>query len=137
MKKNREWLLKKAPRRSDLRIFEAVYHFNLYSYLKQLLGAEGGDVFPEFPTGNGKIDLIVNYEGKQYGLEVKSYTTRGNYRHSLVRAAQYGKQLGLKQINLVFFVDAIDDENRGRYEKNYQDEDTGVQVVPLFVATGE
>ncbi len=90
LKKNREWLMKDAPRRSDLRIFEAVYHFNLYSYLKQLLGAEGGNVFPEFPTGNGKIDLIINYEGKQYGLEVKSYTTRGNYRQSLGRAARYG-----------------------------------------------
>jgi hypothetical protein len=137
LKKNREWLLKNAPRRSDLRIFEAVYHFNLYSYLKQLLGAEGGDVFPEFPTGNGKIDLIINYNANRYGLEVKSFTTRGNYRQSLVRAARYGKQLGLDEIFLVFFVDSIDEENRGRYEKNYRDEETGVQVIPLFVATGE
>jgi hypothetical protein len=137
LKKNREWLLKNAPRRSDLRIFEAVYNFNLYSYLKQLLGAEDGDVFPEFPTGNGKIDLIINYKGKQYGLEVKSFTTRGNYRQSLVRAAQYGSQLGLNEIFLVFFVDAIDEENRGRYEKNYLDEITAVKVVPLFVETGE
>ena len=109
----------------------------MYSYLKQLLGAEGGDVFPEFPTGNGKIDLIINYKDKQYGLEVKSFTTRGNYRQSLVRAAQYGSQLGLNEIFLVFFVDAIDEENRTRYEKNFLDEATGAKVVPLFVETGD
>jgi hypothetical protein len=70
-------------------------------------------------------------------LEVKSYTTRGNYRQFLVRAAQYGSQLGLNEIFLVFFVDAIDEENRSRYEKNYLDETTAVKVIPLFVETGE
>jgi hypothetical protein len=68
---------------------------------------------------------------------VKSFTTRGNYRQSLVRAAQCGSQLGLNEIFLVFFVDAIDEENRTRYEKIYPDETTGVKVVPLFVETGE
>ncbi len=105
----------------------------------QLMGEnppEGGNVIPEFPTGNGKIDLIITYAGEQYGLEVKSYSTRGNYSHALVQAAQYGKQLGLSEIFFVFFVDAIDEENRGRYEKDYPDEATGVKVVPIFVETG-
>jgi hypothetical protein len=136
LKKNREWLLKDAPRRSDMRIFEAVYHFNLFSYLKQFLGFVGGSVLPEFPTGNGKIDLIISYAGQQYGIEVKSYGTRGNYHHALERAGQYGKQLGVSEIFLVFFVDFIDEENRGRYEKDYLDETTGVQVIPIFVETG-
>ncbi|NIM15411.1 MAG: AAA family ATPase [Candidatus Aminicenantes bacterium] len=136
LKKNREWLLKDAPHRADLRIFEAVYHFNLFSYLKQFLGAEGGSVNPEFPTGNGKVDLIITYAGQQYGIEVKSFTTRGNYRHSLEQAAKYGKQLGLAEIFLVFFVDAIDKENRGKYEKDYLDEAAGITVVPIFVETG-
>jgi hypothetical protein len=30
--KNKDWLFKEAPRRSDLKIFEAIYHFNLFSY---------------------------------------------------------------------------------------------------------
>ena len=33
LKKNRDWLLKDAPRRADLRVRETVYHFNLYMYL--------------------------------------------------------------------------------------------------------
>jgi hypothetical protein len=102
-----------------------------------LLDTEGGSVFPEFPTGNGKIDLIITYADEKYGLEVKSFTTRGNYHHSLVKAAQYGKQLGLDEIFLVYFVDAIDEENRGKYEKNYPDQATAVKVAPLFIETGE
>ncbi|MCP4579459.1 MAG: hypothetical protein GY846_24570, partial [Deltaproteobacteria bacterium] len=35
LKKNRAWLLKDAPRRSDLKLYEAVYHFNLYMFLQE------------------------------------------------------------------------------------------------------
>jgi hypothetical protein len=67
-------VVRDAPRRAtDLRIFEAVYHFNRYMYLSIFRRLRGGLVYPEFPTGNGKIDLIINYAGQKYGLEVKSY----------------------------------------------------------------
>ena len=69
LRANRDWLLKDAPRRADLRIYEAVYHFNLYMYLSHFLEGYSGRIYPEFPTGNGKIDLIVQYAGKMYGLE--------------------------------------------------------------------
>ena len=40
LKKNREWLLRDAPRRKDLRIFEAVFHFALYRWLCDFSGNE-------------------------------------------------------------------------------------------------
>ena len=134
--KNKEWLLKDAPRRKDLRIYEAVYHFNLYSYLNEFLRTQGGRVFPEFPTGNGKIDLIVTYAGNRYGIELKSYVDERNYRESLQKAAKYGKQLELAEIFLVIFVDSIDDKSRKTYEVDYADKETGVEVLPIFVETG-
>jgi hypothetical protein len=134
--KNREWLLKDAPRRRDLRIYEAVYHFNLYSYLNEFLRPQGGRVFPEFPTGNGKIDLIVTYAGNRYGIELKSYVDERNYRESLQKAAKYGKQLVLAEIFLVVFVESIDDKSRKTYEVDYPDKETGVKVLPIFVETG-
>lgn len=133
---NREWLLKDAPRRADLRVYEAVYHFNLYMYLTHFLQGFGGRVYPEFPTGNGKIDLIIRYAGTTYGLEVKSYTTNKEYQESLIQAARYGRQLGLTEIALVIFVESIDDTNRTTYETVYTDEDTGTTVIPIFVETG-
>ncbi len=53
LKKNSSWLFKAVPWRTDKRIFEAIFHFNLYSYLHQFLKSPGGQVIPEFPTGNG------------------------------------------------------------------------------------
>ncbi|MFQ5616296.1 MAG: hypothetical protein ACE5GO_07535 [Anaerolineales bacterium] len=136
LKKNRGWLLKEVPRRADLRVREAVYHFNLYLYLTRFLDGYDGQIVPEFPTGNGKIDLIIRYSGQVYGLEVKSYANPKQYRTALPRAARYGEQLGLDEITLAFFVEAIDEASREKYEAVYHDAETGVTVRPVFVATG-
>ncbi|MEE4356317.1 MAG: hypothetical protein V2I97_07590, partial [Desulfococcaceae bacterium] len=135
-RKNRDWLLRDVPRRKDLRPFEAVFHFSLYRFLCDFLGTGKAQVFPEFPTGNGKVDLLIRFQEKQYAVEVKSYTDEAGYRDSLKQAARYGKQLKLSEIHLVFFVEYADDANREKYEKDYTDEDTGVTVKPVFVETG-
>jgi hypothetical protein len=136
LEKNKTWLFKEAPRRSDLKIYEAVYHFNLYSYLNEFLRSKGGNVLPEFPTGNGKIDLFIRYRDNTYGIELKSFTDQPGYRDALDQAARYGKQLGLDEIFLVTFVESIDKENRRIYEVDYGDTGTGVTVHPLFIQTG-
>ncbi len=136
LQQNRAWLLDEAPRRKDLRIFEAVYHFALYRYLYEFLKMHNASVYPEFPTGNGKIDLIITYKKIIYGLELKSYTNASKYNEALEQAAKYGKQLGLDEIFLVVFVEYIDDTNRTKLEKVYQDQATGVTVTPVFGETG-
>jgi hypothetical protein len=134
---NRKWLLKDVPRRSDLRIFEAVFHFNLYKYLDNFFHNKEGQVIPEFPTGNGKINIIIiKYAGKIYGLELKTYRDNPGYKKALKKAAQYGQQLKLEEISLIFFIESIKDEIREKYEAVYFDQKTKVKVVPIFVETG-
>lgn len=134
---NRDWLFKSAPRRkTDERIFEAVYHFNLYMYLMQFLQSYDSHVTPEFPTGNGKLDLLIDHAGRIYGLEVKSFANQRDYQKALGQAAHYAHQLNLAEITLVLFVEQVDDANRRRFEVVYQDAATNVTVQPVFVATG-
>ncbi len=78
----------------------------------------------------------IQYAGRTYGVEVKSYTNHAGYKEALRQASGYGKQLGLAEISIVFFVEAIDEANRAKYEKEYTDSETGVKVLPVFVATG-
>jgi hypothetical protein len=134
--KNKDWLLEDAPRRKDMKIFEAIYHFNLYMYLYRLLKNKGCKIFPKFPTGNGKIDIIIEYKNRVYGIELKSYTDYSGYKSALLQAAMYGKQLELKEVLLVFFLEVIDKRSSEKYEKDYLDESTGVKVIPIFVKTG-
>ncbi len=134
--KNSEWLFKKAPRRVDGRLYEAVFHFNLYTYLHSFLKRSGGRVLPEFPTGNGQIDLVVDYAEKKFGIELKSFSNERDYRRALGQSAKYAKQLQLPDILLVFFVNLIDKNSRKTYEVPYIDKKTGVVVNPLFIETG-
>lgn len=59
------------------------------------------------------------------------------YREALMQAARYAQQLGLHEITLALFVEAVDDANRAKYEAVYVDAATGVTVRPVFVETGE
>lgn len=136
LKKNRDWLLKDAPKRKDLRIYEAVYHFCFYRYLCDFLGTKYASVHPEFPTGNGKIDLIITYRNTTYGVELKSFTNEMEYYEAVDQAAKYGQQLQLPEIFLICFIEYIDEENRKKYEVVYVNKTSGVKVVPLFVETG-
>ena len=136
LNKNKQWLFKEVPRRTDNRIFEAVYHFNFYSYLDQFLRGFDGRELPEFPTGNGKIDLMITFRNNRYGIELKSFLNEWNYKKALARAARYGQQLGLDEIFLVFFVEYLDEKSREKYEANFAGPGSGVLVKPIFIETG-
>jgi len=137
VQRNHTWLFQGAPRRTDLRLYEAVYHFNLYLWLARFLQKKGGRVHPEFPTGNGQIDLIISFQGQRYGLELKSFDDDYEYQAALQQAARYARQLQLATITVVFFVDAVDDATRAQYEAPYRDTASDVSVEPLLVTTVE
>ncbi|MBM4320968.1 MAG: hypothetical protein FJ125_13700, partial [Deltaproteobacteria bacterium] len=59
------------PLRADFQLPEAVGHFHLYSWLAQAVGRECA-ITPEFPTGNGKVDLRILHKGQAVLVEVKS-----------------------------------------------------------------
>ncbi|NIM16880.1 MAG: hypothetical protein GTO45_33265 [Candidatus Aminicenantes bacterium] len=133
LKKNRESVFKEAPRRKvDLKVYEAVYHFNLYRYLYDLLKKRGVDVIPEFLTGNGKIDLVLKYREQVYALELKSFRDMYDYRRGIEQAADYGKQLGLKEIVLLVFVELKEEEVK---ELEQEIEKPGIKmiVIPIGV----
>ncbi len=135
--KNRHWLFRDAPRRKeDLRIYEAMYHFNFYLFLAQFFQHYPVRVTPEFPTGNGKIDILIDYEGQQYGLEIKSFGGQRAYQKGLSQAARYAHSLGLAEIWLVLFIEVVDSQNRAKFEVTFTDPQTGVQVHPQFVQLG-
>jgi hypothetical protein len=133
---NREMVLKDAPRRkNDLRVFEAVFQFHLYFYLVNFFNGYEVQIVPEFPTGNGAIDLLIRYAGQLFGLELKSFANQPGYRNALKQTAKYGKKLGVTEIWLVLFVEVVDDQNRQRFQMDYTDQN-GIVVHPLFVQTG-
>jgi hypothetical protein len=108
-----------------MRIYEAVYHVNLYRYLYDLLRSRGIEVIPQFPTSNGKIDLILKYREKIYALELKSFKNIYTFEKGMEQAAEYGRQIGLKEIFFLVFVELTEEEAK-QLEKEI--EKNGVKV---------
>jgi hypothetical protein len=131
LKKNQELFFKDVPRRkTDMKIYEAIFHFNLYRYLVDLLRGRGVEVIPQFPTGNGKIDLILKYHGKIYAMELKSFKDMYTYEKGIGQAAEYGGQLGLKEIVFLVFVELSQEEAKPLEQEV---ERSGIKVIVLPV----
>ena len=69
-----------------------------------------------------------------FGLELKSFADKRQYKKALSQAVKYGKRLKVSEIWLVLFIEAVDDTNRQRFEADYTEMD--VTVHPQFVQTG-
>jgi hypothetical protein len=92
------------PRRADLHLTEAVGHFHLYAWLRDAVGRRCV-ISPEFPTGNGKVDLVLRTKEGHLGLiEVKSFIDMYELGEGHAQAAGYAKKLGLDTVTLAVFV---------------------------------
>jgi hypothetical protein len=100
---------KEQPRRSDLRLTEAVGHFHLYAWLQEAVGRRCV-ASPEFPTGNGKVDLHLRCGDRRGIIEVKSFVDAYGLDLSRRQAARYATSVGLDTVTLALFVPSKDDE---------------------------
>ncbi len=133
LQKNKEMVFRDMPRRkTDKRLYEAVYHFNFYRYLYDLLTKRGVAVVPQFPTGNGQIDLILKYNDRVYAIELKSFKDMYEYRRGIRQAELYGKQLGLKEIVLLFFVELKEEELKDLGQK-VSKSGIDIDIIPIAV----
>ena len=131
--KNQGVFFKDVPRRkTDMGIYEAIFHFNLFRYLYDLLKKRGVEVVPEFPTGNGKIDLILKYRKNTYALELKSFSDMADFQLGIDQAANYGVQMGLKRISFVIFVELSPTEVK-QLEKEVEKNGIRVEVLPIGI----
>ncbi|MGE0084341.1 MAG: hypothetical protein AB7S75_07950 [Desulfococcaceae bacterium] len=64
-----------------------MFNFVLYRYIFDFLGTLRARVWPEFPTGNGKIDILIRYADRMYAVELKTYTDEYGYREAVAQAA--------------------------------------------------
>ena len=122
---------KEQPRRSDLHLTEAVGHFHLYSWLQWILGRRCV-VSPEFPTGNGKIDLHLRCGKKQGIIEVKSFKDVSDAKRARYQAAVYAKSLGLNNVTVALFVPV--DNNDVIAKLSGEHETDGVKVTVVAIA---
>ncbi len=119
------------PRRKrDYHLTEAVGHFHLYHWLQMALGIQSA-ISPEFPTGNGKVDLHIVYEGKKGIIEVKSFTNLKDAGLARKQAAAYAKQTGYPDVTIAMFAPFTDEHVIDQLSVNETINGVNVHVVMI------
>jgi len=95
-------------RRADLHLAEAAGHFHLYWWLVEVSKRQLV-VSPEFPTGNGTVDLHVSNGSDTGVIEIKSFTQRSDLPYQKAQAARYAVSRKLPAATLVLFVPTSDE----------------------------
>ncbi len=121
---------KDQPGRADMHLTEYVGHFHLYAWL---LNAVGGrcTVSPEFPTGNGRVDLHLRCGEKRGIIEVKSFTNISDAEKARGQAAKYAGQTGLNAVTIALFTPVEDESVLG--ELSGEDDIDGVKVAVVAI----
>jgi len=117
---------KDQPRRDDLHLTEYVGHFHLYFWLQNAVGRRCS-ISPEFPTGNGRVDLHLRCKDRQAVIEVKSFRDQAELEDSREQAFKYADKLKLSEITIAMFV-PVEDEDVLKELSDMQDID-GVKVT--------
>jgi hypothetical protein len=121
---------KDQPRRTDLHYTEAVGHFHLYAWLQAAIGRRCV-TSPEFPTGNGKVDIHIRCNGMKGIIEVKSFVDMSETRKGKEQAAAYACSLNLNSVTLALFVPVDDEAVLAKLSGEHQSDGVTVTVVAI------
>lgn len=122
---------KEQPRRqTDLHLTEAVGHFHLYAWLQNAIGRRCA-VTPEFPTGNGRVDLHIGCSGLRGIIEVKSFVDHYQAGEDRKQAARYAKRLGFDRVTMAVFVPVEDETLLEKLSVHETVDGVAVQVVAI------
>jgi hypothetical protein len=92
-----------ARKRKDGRYFESAYHYSLDTFLSAAMPYLDGQSHVEFPTGNGKVDIVIFQRNHKYILEVKNFAGEDQLLKAKTQAARYARSEGLNEVYLVVF----------------------------------
>jgi len=121
---------KDQPRRTDLHYTEAVGHFHLYAWLKQAV-EDICVISPEFPTGNGKVDLHLKCRDKSGIIEIKSFKSHAGTQDAILQAASYASSLNLTSVTIALFVPLDDASVLASLSKETRCDGVVVTVVAI------
>jgi hypothetical protein len=122
---------KEQPRRrTDLHLTEAVGHFHLFSWLQEAV-TRRCVVSPEFPTGNGRVDIHLRCDERRGIIEVKSFTDRYQIAADQKQAAGYAASLGLDRVTVALFIPVVEEDVLEQLSSTEVVEGVTVSVVAL------
>jgi len=123
---------KEQTKRTDLNIYESGGHFHLYHWLMNAV-SDYCSISPEFPTGNGRVDIHLKCNDKEGVIEVKSFVSLKKLEKAVIQASEYAKMLNLSSIVLVVFLIGVEEDEAMQLKAKRNIGDIMVYVEPVVI----
>jgi hypothetical protein len=102
--KYREYVRRRGFKAFDTKqLKEAVWHYSLDGFINFFIERLGGETFVEVPTGRGRTDILILYQGQRYIVETKIFTDQSYFVKGKRQLAAYLKSEGLSEGYYVVF----------------------------------
>jgi len=90
-------------------------------------------VSPEFPTGNGRVDIHLRCNKKEGVIEVKSFRDMLTLKQSILQASEYARLLKLGSIILVVFLTGVSEDEAMQLKAVRKINGVTVYIKPVLI----
>ena len=90
-------------------------------------------VSPEFPTGNGRVDIHLRCNNKEGVIEVKSFRDMLTLEQSILQASEYARLLNLSSIVLVVFLTGVSEDEAMQLKAMREINGVTVYIEPVLI----
>lgn len=100
----REYVQRRGFRAFDTEhLKEGAWHYSLDGFINFFIQQLGGDTLVEVPSGRGRTDILILYQGKKYIIETKIFLTQTQVEHGKQQLADYVNSEGIREGFYVVF----------------------------------
>lgn len=90
LNKYRKYIRKRGFRAFDTEhLKEAAWHYSLDGFINFFIERLGGQTFIEVPSGRGRTDILILYQGQKYIIETKIFTDDSYFQKGKRQLAEY------------------------------------------------
>jgi len=113
LKEYRAYIRRRGFRAFDTEnLKESAWHYSLDGFLHFFIQRLGGQTYLEVPSGRGRIDILIRYQGHSYIIETKVYSDESYFKRGKGQLAQYLKSEELSEGYYVVFSNIHTDKDK-------------------------
>jgi hypothetical protein len=131
--KYREYVRRRGFRAFDTQqLKEAAWHYSLDGFINFFIERLGGETFVEVPTGRGRTDILILYQGQKYIIETKIFTDQSYFQKGKRQLAAYLESEGLAEGYYVVFSNKHSEAD----ELYFEEDINGKRIYTYLIRTG-
>ncbi|HIE01901.1 MAG TPA: ATP-binding protein [Thiotrichaceae bacterium] len=110
---------------------EAAWHYSLDGFINFFIQRLGGQTYLEVPSGRGRTDILIRYQGRSNIIETKVYSDKTYFKRGKGQLATYLKSEGIAKGYYVVFSHQHTEQDQLFSEEMIQEKQIYTHIIPI------